>query len=847
MIVRNIITLLSLLLAWTSVQSQIQFTGNPLINGADPEIHYFNGQYYLYTTSVDTKKFHAYSSTDLTNWRDEGVIFDIGPQCTWAENNGWAPGVAFRNNKYYFYYTAEVKIGVAVGNTPIGPFTDLGYALIGTDPYTTDIIDAMVFIDDDGQAYIYYGGSAGAQMVVRRLNPDMISLATGPSNITPPNYTEAPYLVKRNGVYYMMYSNGAWYNDTYNVRYATSNSPTGPWTYRGIILQSNTEDKGPGHHAVLKIGNCDEYYIVYHRYENGLGGERKVCIDRMNFNASGLIDNVNMTNYGVVPRVPDNSCPSHTIVSGGIYKLTHKGTNQCLDVHNNSNQPGANVQQYTDNNNDAQRWVVTLEADGYYKLRHKGTTQCLDVGNNSNQPNANVQQYTDLGNDAQRWKLEAMSDGYFKITHKGTNQCLDVVNNSNQPNANVQQHDDNNSDAQRWKMDLIEVPIVSGGLYRLTHKGTNQCLDVAGNSNLSGANVQQYTDNTNDAQRWYITLESDGHYKLRHKGTSMVLDVAGNSSTPGANVQQYNDLGSDAQRWKIDLVSGYFKLTHKGTTQCLDVSNNSADPGTNVGQWNDAANNDAQRWKLDLMPEVIPVTGTGDGLTGNYFNGMNFETQVLSRKDPMVNFDWASGSPATSVNVDKFSVRWIGQVQPRYSGDYTFYITDDDGGRLWVNNQLIVNKWKDDGGATVSGKLLLNAGQKYDIRKEYYENGYGAKAKLEWSSVHQVREVVPTSHLYVATSARVATAETLSSEDNLSLYPVPGKSGTSNDITILLNQPSAIVSVCVTDAQGKPVMHGQYTVVDSKISLTVLPVPSGLYLIRVNDSKNLWVKKYLVR
>jgi beta-xylosidase len=269
---RRVLTLLVMFLAWTQAVSQIQFTGNPLINGADPEIQYFNGQYYLYTTSVDTKKFHAYSSTDLTNWHDEGVIFDIGPQCTWAENNGWAPGVAFRNNKFYFYYTAEVKIGVAVGDSPTGPFTDLGSPLIGTDPYTTDIIDAMVFIDDDGQAYIYYGGSAGAQMVVRKLNADMVSLATGPSNITPANYTEAPFLVKRNGVYYMMYSNGAWYNETYNVRYATSNSPTGPWTYRGIILQSNAEDKGPGHHSVLRIGNCDEYYIVYHRYENGLGG-----------------------------------------------------------------------------------------------------------------------------------------------------------------------------------------------------------------------------------------------------------------------------------------------------------------------------------------------------------------------------------------------------------------------------------------------------------------------------------------------------------------------------------------------------------------------------------------------
>jgi hypothetical protein len=329
----------------------------------------------------------------------------------------------------------------------------------------------------------------------------------------------------------------------------------------------------------------------------------------------------------------------------------------------------------------------------------------------------------------------------------------------------------------------------------------------------------------------------------------MVLDVAGNSSAAGANVQQYNDLGSDAQRWKLDLISGYFKLTHKGTTQCLDVSNNSAEPGANVGQWNDAANNDAQRWKLDLMPDVTPVNGTGDGLTGVYFNGTNFQTQVLSRKDAVVNFDWANGSPAASVNVDQFSVRWTGQVQPRYSGDYTFYITDDDGGRLWVNNQLLADKWKDDGGTTVYGTILLTAGQKYNIRKEYYENAYGAKAKLEWSSVLQVREVIPTSQLYAISGARIGTSEILSTsdEETIGIYPVPGKSGISNDVTILLTQASPKVSLNIMDLHGKQVMSNQYHVVDSKISVTVPAVKSGLYLIRVSDSKHTWVKKYLVR
>lgn len=635
-----------------AVPAQAQLSGNPLFTGADPEIHYFNNKYYIYTTAIYGTQFHAYSSNDLTNWHDEGLIFDLFPDSPWSQYNGWAPAVVFRNNKYYFYYTAETKIGVAVGNTPIGPFTDIGAPLIATDPYTDDIIDANVFIDDDGQIYIYYGGSGKSRMVVRKLNPDMISLATGPTDITPQNYTEAPYMVKRKGIYYMTYSNGSWFNDTYNVQYSTSNSPLGPWTYRGKILSSNAEDKGPGHHGVLKMGNCDEYYIIYHRYENGTSGDRKIAIDRMYFNAADLIEPVNMTNYGVAPRIPDQSCPTQSIVSGGIYKLTHKGTNQCLDVLNNASQSGTNVQQSTDNGSDAQRWVVTLEADGFYKLTHKGTNQCLDVFQNSSVQGANVQQSADSGNDAQRWKIEMMSDGYAKLTHKGTTQCLDVDNNSSQSGANVQQWADLGTDAQRWKMDLIEVPIVSGGIYKLTHKGTNQCLDVSDASTQQGANVQQYTSNDSDAQRWVITKESDGFYKLTHRGTNQCLDVDNNSSQAGANVQQWTDLGTDAQRWKIELMTdGHFKLTHKNTNLCLDVANNSAEPRTNVQQWTDNAN-DAQRWKLDL---VKPITTLGTAKFANSALNSEGVTAVLNVYPNPVGNTLSFTSEMTNIQIRVFS------------------------------------------------------------------------------------------------------------------------------------------------------------------------------------------------
>ena len=142
------------------------------------------------------------------------------------------------------------------------------------------------------------------------------------------------------------------------------------------------------------------------------------------------------------------------------------------------------------------------------------------------------------------------------------------------------------------------------------------------------------------------------------------------------------------------------------------------------------------------------VNGSGDGLTGNYFNGMNFESIAFNRKDATLDIDWGTGSPDASVTVDHFSARWTGQIQPKYSGVYTFYVTSDDGRRLWINNQLVVDKWFDDGGTEYSGTIALTAGQKYDIKLEYYENGGGAKVQLQWSSISQVKQTVPTSQLF---------------------------------------------------------------------------------------------------
>ena len=121
------------------------------------------------------------------------------------------------------------------------------------------------------------------------------------------------------------------------------------------------------------------------------------------------------------------------------------------------------------------------------------------------------------------------------------------------------------------------------------------------------------------------------------------------------------------------------------------------------------------------LAQVSNVISQGDGLNSEYFNGKNFDTRVLQRTDAQVSFDWGVASPAPSVNADNFSVRWSGFVEPLYSGTYTFFTNTDDGARLWVNNQQLVNDWTGHSLLENRGSVALTAGQSYPIKMEYLE------------------------------------------------------------------------------------------------------------------------------
>ena len=290
---------------------------NPVLEGyyADPEIMYSNktGKYYLYPTSDGFDGwggyyFKVFSSDNLKDWKDEGVILDLKKDVPWAGRNAWAPCIIEtkkgKNYKYYYYFTGAQKIGVAVSDNPEGPFIDSGKPLVDKFPEGINRgqqIDPDVFMDPKSKKnYLYWGNGYAA---VAELNKDMISIKPGTVKIITPDRTfrEGIYVFYRKGIYYFLWSEDDTRSQNYRVRYGTSTSPTGPISVpeNNLILNKLPElgIYGTGHNSVLQIPGKDEWYIVYHRFNrpNGIkmgdaaGFHREVCIDKMEFNEDGSI------------------------------------------------------------------------------------------------------------------------------------------------------------------------------------------------------------------------------------------------------------------------------------------------------------------------------------------------------------------------------------------------------------------------------------------------------------------------------------------------------------------------------------------------------------------------------
>jgi hypothetical protein len=290
---------------------------NPIVQTiytADPAPLVHDGRIYLYTghdedgsTWFTMREWRVYSSSDMVNWTDHGSPMSLAT-FSWADANAWAGQTIYRNGRFYWYVpmrnraTGGMAIGVGVSTSPTGPFTDaLGRPLVENNE-----IDPTVFIDDDGQAYLYWGNP---NLSYVRLNSDMISYSGGVNRIAlttagfgtrtgnasrPTLYEEGPWVFKRNGMYYNVFAAECC---SEFIGYSTAPGPTGPWTYRGTIMPR--QGASFTNHAGIVDYNGGSYFFYHNGALPGGGGfTRSVAVERFTYNANGTIPTINMTTTG---------------------------------------------------------------------------------------------------------------------------------------------------------------------------------------------------------------------------------------------------------------------------------------------------------------------------------------------------------------------------------------------------------------------------------------------------------------------------------------------------------------------------------------------------------------------
>ena len=286
---------------------------NPLLPGyfADPSLCCVDGQFWIYATTDcygwEAGPFVAWKSQDLVQWSFRGLIYpEIAGQRNWAPSS-----LVKRHGKYYLFFSKQLQIHVAVADSPEGPFRDAlgGQPLVAAGFRPTQSIDSEVLIDDDGQAYLYWGG--GPTYVVK-LKPDLLALDGEPVRI-PTNekfgYVEGPFPFKRQGKYYLTGAASGYHN--YHVIYGISDSPLGPFTFPDdnplTLVDWEAGVWGPGHGSVLNVPGSDDWYLCYLRdfpREVVSPIPRQVAIDRLEFYDDGRIKPVRLTRAGVPPREP---------------------------------------------------------------------------------------------------------------------------------------------------------------------------------------------------------------------------------------------------------------------------------------------------------------------------------------------------------------------------------------------------------------------------------------------------------------------------------------------------------------------------------------------------------------
>lgn len=301
--------------------------------------------------------------------------------------------------------------------------------------------------------------------------------------------------------------------------------------------------------------------------------------------------------------------PDDGIIPEGTYIITTKlSGHRALDIANGSSANMANLQTWTANGSAAQRFTLkyNVETDSY-TIINVNSDKALDITNGRLNNFVNVRQYTDNGSAAQQWKIIDAGDGYYYIASAADpNYVLDISNASPKDGANVHIYKNNGSNAQKWIFNkdvdsiVIENKTIPDGIYEIVPQvAKNKRLDIANASIKNGANVQIWSANNTDAQKFKFEYDNQGYYTITNVKSGKVLDVQNAKNANGTNVWQYTSNNTDAQKWQVleNSDGETITLKNKATGKMLDITSGSRKDGANVQIWSNNAT-DAQKWIL---------------------------------------------------------------------------------------------------------------------------------------------------------------------------------------------------------------------------------------------------------
>ncbi|WBB90406.1 family 43 glycosylhydrolase [Verrucosispora sp. WMMC514] len=564
---------------------------NPIVQHiytADPAPMVHDGRVYLYTghdedgsTYFTMRDWRVFSSADMVNWTDHGTPMSLAT-FAWADANAWAGHVIARNGKFYWYVpvrqrsNGQMVIGVGVADSPTGPFRDaLGRPLVGNGE-----IDPHAFIDDNGQAYLYWGNP---NLWYVRLNPDMISFSGGPTQIPlttagfgtrtgnasrPTLYEEGPWVYKRNGLYYNVFAAECC---SEFIGYSTAPGPTGPWTYRGTVMprQGSSFTNHPG-----VIDFAGGSYFFYHNgaLPGGGGYTRSVAVEKFTYGSNGTIPTMNMTTAGA-PQVgtlnPYVRQEAETIAWGsgietepaseggmnvgwidnGDYikvKGVAFGTGATtFSARVASATSGGRIEVRLDSASGPLVGTCTVAGTGGWQTWTttscgvSGATGTRDLylrfaGGSGSLFNVNWWQFAGGGS----------APTAYRIVNRNSGQVVDVQ----QPNldnlAVIGQWSSNGNAWQQWR--FLDA---GNGNVRLQSVHSDKCVDVRDVSTADGAQIIQYTchDGLNQVFTWRST--GDGYHQLVNVNSNKCLNVVGGSTAAGAALEQRTCGSAASMQW----------------------------------------------------------------------------------------------------------------------------------------------------------------------------------------------------------------------------------------------------------------------------------------------------------